>query len=140
MLFKIQMHNKIILECFEKHKCPGTTILFQISRCIPSKQSCLKKTGLYDDLLLLSSLFHIFYFIFSALTLFSLCFLISPFLLLLLFSLKPLSSVVEKLLYTYICSMYNIYFRKCMNFCPAKTIYDILMPLAWLNMNRMLDF
>ena len=40
--------------------------------------SCLKTTGLYDDLLLLSSLFHFFYFIFSAPISFSLCFPISP--------------------------------------------------------------
>ena len=35
---------------------------------------CLKTTGLDEDLLLLSSLFHFFYFIFSAPILCSLCF------------------------------------------------------------------
>ena len=40
--------------------------------------SCLKTTGLYDDLLLLSSLFHFFYFIFSVPISFSSCFPISP--------------------------------------------------------------
>ena len=43
------------------------------SRYVSNKQSCLKTTGLYDDLLLLSSLFHFFYFIFRAPISFSLC-------------------------------------------------------------------
>ena len=50
---------------------------------------------LYDDLLLLSSLFHFFYFIFSA-------FQFLPFFFCLMVFLKPLSSVVEKLLYAYV--------------------------------------
>ena len=50
----------------------------QRSRYISNEQPCLKTTGLYEDLLLLSSLFHFFYFIFSALISFSLCFPISP--------------------------------------------------------------
>ena len=81
-------------------------------RCVSKEQSVLKTTGLYEDLLLLSSLFHFFYLIFSATISFSLHSLISPSLLLLFF-LKTLSSVVEKLLstyiHTYIYSMYNRY-------------------------------
>ena len=38
----------------------------QSSRYVSIEQSCSKTTGLYDDLLLLSSLFHFFYFIFRA--------------------------------------------------------------------------
>ena len=45
----------------------------QSSRYVSNEQSCLKITGLYDDLLLLSSLFHFFYFIFSTSVSFSLC-------------------------------------------------------------------
>ena len=37
----------------------------QSSRYVSNEQPCLKTTGLYEDLLLLSSLFHFFYFIFS---------------------------------------------------------------------------
>ena len=60
-----------------------------------------KKTGVYDDLLLLSSLFHFFCFIFNASFSFSSCSPISPSLSLFFFLmvfLKPLSSVVKKLL------------------------------------------
>ena len=45
---------------------------------VSNEQSCLKTTGLYDDLLLLSSLFHFFYFIFSDPISFSLCSPIYP--------------------------------------------------------------
>ena len=48
----------------------------QISRYISYEQLCLKPSGLDDDLL--SSLFHFFYFIFSAPISFSLCFSIFP--------------------------------------------------------------
>ena len=61
------------------------------------------------------------------------CFSFSPSLLFFkVFFLKPSSSVVEKLLYTYIYinNMYNIYIRKFMNFCLTKKIYDILIPLV----------
>ena len=49
--------------------CQGISFFFflQTTRYISNEQSCLKTTGLYDDLLLLSSFLHIFYFIFSAL-------------------------------------------------------------------------
>ena len=58
--------------------------------------------------LLLYSLFHFFYFLFSALISFSLFSSFSIFFFLIFF-LKPLSSLVEKLLYTYtyiICIIY----------------------------------
>ena len=82
--------------------------------------SCLKTTGLYDDLLLLSSLFHFFYFIFSApisLSLFS-NFPISYFFFFFMFFLKPLPSAVEKLLYTHIYNMHNIYPTELNGFLP----------------------
>ena len=50
----------------------------QSSRYVYNEQSCFKTTGLYEDILLLSSLFHFFYFIFSAPISFSLWFPISP--------------------------------------------------------------
>ena len=67
-------------------------------RYVSNEQSCLKTTGLYEDILLLSSLFHFFYFIFSAPISFSLCFPIS---LSLMFFLKSLPNIVEKVLYKY---------------------------------------
>ena len=61
----------------------------QSSRYISNEQPCLKN-WLYEDLLLLSSLFHFFYFIFSAPISFSLCFPISPSLLcFMMFFLRP---------------------------------------------------
>ena len=106
------MRIRIILKFFEKYKCSGIAFFLQSSRYVSNEQSCLKTTGLYDDLLLLSSLFHFFYFIFSAPISFSLCSPISPSPLLdLLVFLKPLSNIVEKLLHTYIkiCIIFNIY-------------------------------
>ena len=92
-----------------------------ISRYFSNQQSCLNTTGLYDGLLFFSSLFHFFYFIFSAHISFSLCFPISQSLLFLMFFLKHLSSIVEKLLYTYIKIIYVIkYIRKLMNFPKLK--------------------
>ena len=86
---------------------------------VSNEQPCLKTTGLYDDLLLLSSLFQFFCFIVSAPVSFSLCFPISPSLLLYMFFLKPLPSVVEKLLYTYIQIICIIYiYRKTYEFLP----------------------
>ena len=97
------MHIRIILKFFEKYKCLGIAFFLQSSRYISNEQSRLKTTGLYDDLLLLSSLFHFFYFIFSAPISFSLCFPISLSLFFfLMFFIKHLSSIVEKLLCVYI--------------------------------------
>ena len=74
-----------------------------------NEQSCLKTTALYDDLLLLSSLFHFFLFIFSAPVSLSLCSPISPSL---LFFSDVLSQAFikcsKKLLYTYIYYKYVI--------------------------------
>ena len=61
---------------------------------LSNEQSCLKTTGLYDDLLLLSSCF-ILCFIFSVPISFSLCFPISPSISWLFF-LKTLSRIIEK--------------------------------------------
>ena len=91
------------------------------------KESCLKATGLYNDLLLLPSLFHFFYFIFSALI--SVCF---PFFHLFFYcwSLSRLYQVQLKsfccvcvcvCVYIHIiCIIEYIYSRKLMNFCLAK--------------------
>ena len=146
--FKIQMHIRIILKCFEKYKC-SSIAFFSRAPDVSNEQSCLKAIGLHDDLLLLSSfftgegngtplqysclenpmdggawwaavygvaqsrtglkrlssssLFHFFYFIISAPISFSLCSPMSPtlfFFFPLMFFIKPLSSVVVKLLYT----------------------------------------
>jgi len=94
------MHIRIILKLFEKYKCSGIAF-FPPELHVSNEQSCLKTTGLYDDLLLLSSLFHFFYFIFSAPISFSLCSPVSPSpFFSLMFFLEPLSSAVEKHLYT----------------------------------------
>ena len=95
------MHIRITLEFFEKYKCPGIAFFLQSSRCVSDEQLYLKATGVYDDFLLLSNLFHFFSFMFSAPMSLGLCFPISLFYFLTFF-LKALSSVVEKLLYTYI--------------------------------------
>ena len=54
------MHIRIILEFFEKYQCSGIAFLLQSSKYVSNEYSCLKTTGLYDYLLLLSSLFHFF--------------------------------------------------------------------------------
>ena len=78
------MHiRRINLKFFEKTKQnktknSGIDFFLQSSKYVSNEQSCLKTTGLYDDLLLLSSMFHFFYSIFSAPISFSLCFPISP--------------------------------------------------------------
>ena len=97
------MDIRIILRLFEKYKCSGIAFFLQSSRYVSNEQSCLKTTGLLDDLLLLSSLFHLFYSILSAPFSFSLCSPLYPSLSLsfLMFFLKPLSSVIEELLYTW---------------------------------------
>ena len=63
------MHIRIILKAFEKYKYLDIAFFLQSCRYVSNfkhEQSCLKATGLYDDLLFLSSLLHIFYFIFNA--------------------------------------------------------------------------
>ena len=78
-------------------KTTNAQVLIFFSRApdVANEQSCLKTTGLYDDLL--SSLFHFFYFIFSAPISFSLCSPISLFLLDV--PSQALSTVAEKLLF-----------------------------------------
>ena len=49
--------------------------LLQSSRCFSNEHPCLRMTGLYDDFLPLSRLFHLFYFIYRAPISFSLFFL-----------------------------------------------------------------
>ena len=60
------MYIRIILEVFEKYKCPGKFFFPQNSSYVSNEQPCLKTTGLYDNILLLSSLFPFLNFIFSA--------------------------------------------------------------------------
>ena len=62
----------------KKCKCLGIAFFLKSSRYVSNEQSCLKTTRLLDDLLLLSSLFHFFYPIFSACISFSLCSPIYP--------------------------------------------------------------
>ena len=52
-------------DAYQNYKCLGTAFFVQSSRYVSNEQPCLKPTGLYDDLLLSSSLFH-FFFILSA--------------------------------------------------------------------------
>ena len=64
------MYIRIILEFFEKYKCPGIIFFPQSFRCNSNEQPCLKITGLYD-------LFLVCFISHSVLS-FNLCFLISP--------------------------------------------------------------
>ena len=52
------------LEFFEK--CQGIAFILQSYSYVANEQPCLKSTGPYDDLLVLRSVFHFFYFISSA--------------------------------------------------------------------------
>ena len=112
--FKSQMHIRIILEFFEKYKCPGTAFIFARAPDMSYEQPYLKTAGLLEDLLLLSSLFHFFLFHMQF-----------PHFIQLIFSNFPISSFSFDVLsqdfikhsrkaFVYICitNMYNIYFRK----------------------------
>ena len=70
---KIVEYIRITLEFFEKCKCPDIVIFIQSSRCVSYEHPFLKTTEPYEDILLLSGLFHFFYFIFSAPISFCLC-------------------------------------------------------------------
>ena len=60
-------HTHTYMKAFLKNTNPQLLLFFlQSSRCVSNEQPCLKTTGLYGDLLLLSSVFHFFYFTFSA--------------------------------------------------------------------------
>ena len=66
-LLKSQMQITIILELSEKYKCQAiASPCPQSSRYVSTEQPCLKTTGLYDGLSLVSRLFHFFYFVFRA--------------------------------------------------------------------------
>ena len=115
-------------------KCTNAQVLLFFSRApyVSNDQSCLKTTGPYVDLFLLSSSFHFFYFIFSAPISFSLC---SPIFPSLLFS-DVLSQAFIKCgrnasVYVCVCvcvcvcvysilSIYICYFRKLMKFFLTK--------------------
>ena len=116
------MHIRNILKFYEKYKCSGIAFFHQNSRYVSNKQSCLKTTGLYDYLLLLSSLFHFFYFIFRTPISFSLCSTIS--LSLIFFDVLSQAFIkCSRKAFVYIhIYMYNIYCRKLMDFCLTKKI------------------
>ena len=114
------MHIRIILEIFEEYKCPNIAFSLQSSRCVSNEQPCLETTGLYDALLLLSSFFHFFYFIFSP----PISFMFSNFSFLLLFFFNTLSSRVENLLvYIYVNNMYNT--------CISENLWIFAWWLRW---------
>ena len=135
------MQVGIILEFFEKYKCQDIALPPQSSRYVSNEQPCLKTTGLCEDLLLLSSSFHFFYFMFSAPISFSLCFPISPSLFLISFpslikcSRKVLCVYIYYSMHTYILHVYiyihtrytytyyrmhNIYILENINFRLSK--------------------
>ena len=131
---------RIIFKFFEKHKYPGIAFIFfflQSSRYVSNEQSYIKTTGLYNY----------FYFYLVCFT-FSISYSVLPFhlvfqffhlsfIFLLIFFLKSLSSVVEKLLYIHICiyNMHNIHIRKLMNVCLTEnfmTFWLHLFDLVWI--------
>ena len=91
-LFKIQMRIRVILEFFEKYSCLGITFFFTRAPDVSNEQSCFKTTELHEDLSLLSSLFHFFYFKLTIPISFSLCFPIS-----------------RSLLFFFLCSFSRLY-------------------------------
>ena len=138
------MHIRIILRFFfEKYKCSGIAFFLQSSRYISNEQSCLKTTGVYGYLLLLSGLtFCVSYSVLPFHSVYALQFFHLFFFL--MFFLKPLSSVVEMLLYTCVCVcvcvysilyIYICYFRKLMKFFLTKkvmTFWFHLFDLGWI--------
>ena len=79
---------------------------------VSNEQPCLKTAGPYDDRLLVSSLFHIFYFIYSAPISFSLCPPIPPSL---FFYVLPQGFLKHRnpfvYIYMYVCIYVYIYIR-----------------------------
>ena len=110
-LLKSQMQITIILELSEKYKCQGiASPCPQSSRYVSTEQPCLKTTGLYEDLSLVSRLFHFFYFVFRA---HFIQFMFPHFSISFFFFLsQALSSTVEKLLciYVYIIVCIHTYY------------------------------
>ena len=114
------MQIRIILEFFEKYWCPGVAFFLRSSRDVSNEQLCLKTTGLCEGCLLLSTLHHFFYLTFSApISRFPISSSLL-FFFFLMFFLMSLSSIVEKLLYTYVNNMYNICILEHMTFCLTK--------------------
>ena len=112
--YVITFKNTDVYQNYLENFLKNTTVqVFFFSKAphVSNEQPYLKTTRLCDDLL--SSLFRFFYFIFSALISFSLCFPISPSL---FFFLKPLSSKV----FAYLYVVYIIYIRKLTNFSLTK--------------------
>ena len=110
---------RIILKFLEKYKYSGIAFFLQSSRYVSNEQSCLKTTGLYDDHLLLSNMFHFFYFIFIA----PISFMFSNFPIFffaVLFQAFINCCKAYTYIYIYIyIYMYNIYIRKH-QFLPKK--------------------
>ena len=104
---------------FETYKCPSIAVFLPRGPAVYKEQSCF--IGLYNDLLLISNLFHFFYFIFSAPISFSLCLPISlPPLLFYALSQAFIKHNKKAFVYIYVNNMHSIYFRKPMNFCLKK--------------------
>ena len=120
------MHVRIILELFEKYKCPGIAFFLQSSRCVSNEQSYLITSGLYDDILLFSICFT-----------FSISYSMLPFGLVYAFQFLCLSlffDVLSKVLIknsrkAFVCVYIYIYILENINFCLAKN-YDILIPFV----------
>ena len=121
----------------------------QSSRYVSNEQPCLKAAGLYEDLLFLSSLFHIFYFVFSEIEFH----LLYVFQFLCLFFLDVLSQAYIKcsrkaFICIYIKNMYNTYIIKLMNFYQSKRfmmfwfhmfdLFIFLIKKKFLNKNKAL--
>ena len=107
----------------------------QSSRYVSNQQPCLKTTGLYGDLLLLSSYFHLFYLIFSTPISFSLH---SPISASLLFFDVLSQAFIKYSRKKFSLHMYKyvqyLYFRKLMNSCLTKKIMTSwfhLFDLIW---------
>ena len=97
----------------------------QSSRYVSNKQTCLKTTGLYEDLLLYS-LFHFFYFIFSAPISFSLCFPISSSLFFYVLYQALIKHSRKVIVYIYINNMYNTYILESVNFYLINYLLNFL--------------
>ena len=119
------MHIRIILEFLKNTNVQILLFYFyfcQSSRYVSNQQPCLRTIGLYEDLFLYLACYTSFYFISSApisFSLFSNSSINSIFFL--MFFLKPLLSIVEKLLiHMYIDTIYNTYILENTNFCLTK--------------------
>ena len=118
---KIQMRIRIILEVFEKYKCPVIAFVLQSSRHVSNEQPYLKTTELYEDFFLSSSLFHFFYFVLP----FHFLVYVSQFLHLFFFDVLSQAFIKHSrkaFVYIYVNSMHNIYLRKFINFCLTKLL------------------